>query len=99
MSNLSVIEKLLDGATVEWKALGDVAKIQRGRVMSKEYLIENAGNYPVYSSQTTNNGEIGKINISEATHAIVKEKYQCTHRGKICAKNKGEVDMYFVERK
>lgn len=29
--------------------------------MSKEYLINNAGEYPVYSSQTANNGEIGKI--------------------------------------
>lgn len=30
--------------------------------MSKEYLADNAGNYPVYSSQTSNNGEMGKIN-------------------------------------
>ena len=30
--------------------------------MSKGYLAENAGDYPVYSSQTANNGEIGKIN-------------------------------------
>lgn len=41
--------------------LGDVAKLQRGRVISKTYLTENAGNYPVYSSQTINNGEIGRI--------------------------------------
>jgi type I restriction enzyme S subunit len=29
--------------------------------MSKDYLQENAGNYPVYSSQTTNNGIFGFI--------------------------------------
>ena len=44
-----------------WRALGEVANLRRGRVMSKEYLAENAGDHPVYSSQTANNGEIGKI--------------------------------------
>jgi len=29
--------------------------------MSKGYLVENSGSYPVYSSQTGNNGLIGKI--------------------------------------
>ena len=61
MSNLSFMEKLLDGVEVEWKALGNMATLRRGRVMSKEYLAENAGDYPVYSSQTANNGEIGSI--------------------------------------
>jgi len=28
---------------------------------------------------------------------LVKEKFKCVYRGKIEAKNKGEVDMYFVE--
>ena len=30
--------------------------------MSKSYLIDNAGDYPVYSSQTANNGVFGYIN-------------------------------------
>ena len=55
------IERLLDGAEVEWKKLGEVCELKRGRVISKEYLLENKGEYPVYSSQTINNGEIGKI--------------------------------------
>jgi type I restriction enzyme S subunit len=55
-----LIEKLcLDG--VEYRELGELFKISRGRVMSKVYLLENAGLFPVYSSQTANNGEIGKI--------------------------------------
>ena len=28
---------------------------------------------------------------------IVKHKFNCVYRGKILAKNKGEIDMYFVE--
>ncbi|MEO8146048.1 MAG: hypothetical protein ABI723_00360 [Bacteroidia bacterium] len=38
-----------------------------------------------------------KINISGATYELVKDKFNCFHRGKIQAKNKGEIDMYFVE--
>ena len=61
-NNRTFLEKLLDGAEVEWKPLIKVASLTRGRVISKEYLADNVGDYPVYSSQTVNNGEIGKIN-------------------------------------
>ena len=50
------------GKEVEWRPLGEVAELKRGRVISKKYIEENAGQYPVYSSQTLNNGEIGRIN-------------------------------------
>jgi type I restriction enzyme S subunit len=46
---------------VEFKELGEMFEISRGRVMSKDYLNENSGEFPVYSSQTAKNGEIGKI--------------------------------------
>lgn len=41
----------------------------------------------------------GKINISKTTFQIVEKDFNCLHRGKIAAKNKGMVDMYFVEGK
>ena len=46
---------------VEYKALGEFANISRGKIMSKDYLKENIGEYPVYSSQTENNGQMGSI--------------------------------------
>jgi type I restriction enzyme S subunit len=61
VSKMNFLDKLLDGCEIEWSTMGDVATLRRGRVMSKGYLIENAGEYPVYSSQTANNGMIGKI--------------------------------------
>ncbi len=62
MSSGHFSDKLLAGVSVKWCALGDVVTLRRGRVMSKEYLADNFGDYPVYSSQTANNGEIGSIN-------------------------------------
>lgn len=38
----------------------------------------------------------GKINISANTFHLVKEEFDCVYRGKVDAKNKGEMDMYFV---
>jgi len=42
--------------------LSDICNISRGRVMSKGYLRDNVGKYPVYSSQTANQGVFGYIN-------------------------------------
>ena len=41
--------------------LGEVAALSRGKVISKDYLREHEGSYPVYSSQTTNKGIMGCI--------------------------------------
>ncbi|MBL7778293.1 MAG: tetratricopeptide repeat protein [Chitinophagales bacterium] len=42
------------------------------------------------------NSEPGKINISEATKRLLKNKFDTAYRGKVSAKNKGEIDMFFV---
>lgn len=55
-----LIEKLCpDG--VKYKNIEELCEISRGKVMSKEFIKSNVGEYPVYSSQTENNGELGKI--------------------------------------
>jgi len=45
---------------VEYR-IDEICDICRGRVMSKGYINDNYGEYPVYSSQTENNGELGCI--------------------------------------
>jgi adenylate cyclase len=49
------------------------------------------------ASRMESSGVVGEINISSATHALVKEKFICEHRGKVSAKNKGEIDMFLVK--
>lgn len=46
---------------VEYKKIGDIATLSRGKVMSKSFINDNSGEYPVYSSQTENNGQFGAI--------------------------------------
>ena len=61
MSRLDELIAELCPDGVEYRKIGDIANISRGKVMSKEFLKENAGEYPVYSSQTENDGKLGAI--------------------------------------
>ena len=61
MSKLDELIQELCPDGVEYKKLGEISNISRGRVMSKDYIKNNIGQFPVYSSQTENNGELGKI--------------------------------------
>ncbi len=49
------------------------------------------------ASRMESSGETGKVNISGSTYEIVRDHFKCTYRGKVYAKNKGDIDMYFVD--
>jgi len=51
MSNKNLLEKLLDGVEVEWKALGEVAEIKRGTSITKRNAID--GSIPVIAGGRT----------------------------------------------
>jgi class 3 adenylate cyclase len=70
-----------------------------GVVGTKKFAYDIWGDTVNTASRMESSGETGKVNISGSTYELVKEKFNCVHRGKIQAKNKGEVDMYFVENK
>jgi class 3 adenylate cyclase/putative methionine-R-sulfoxide reductase with GAF domain len=50
------------------------------------------------ASRMESSGSPGRINISGHTHELVKGFFECEYRGKVAAKNKGELDMYFLNR-
>jgi class 3 adenylate cyclase/TolA-binding protein len=68
-----------------------------GIVGVKKFAYDIWGDTVNTAARMEQSSEAGKINISETTYALVKDKFTCTHRGKVAAKGKGEVDMYFVE--
>ena len=68
-----------------------------GIVGVKKYAYDIWGDTVNLAARMEQNSEAGKINISGSTYELVKNKFNCVHRGKIQAKNKGEVDMFFVE--
>lgn len=50
MSELSYLEKLLDGVEVEWLPLGHIAAIKTGQSVNKNMISKNPGVYPVINS-------------------------------------------------
>lgn len=50
------------------------------------------------ASRMESSGAAEQVNISKATYDLVHEYFVCEYRGKLVAKNKGEIDMYFVKR-
>ncbi len=93
-----------------WKksTMSDSFDLGRGRVISKKYIEKNKGIYPVFSSQTSNNGELGKIDTfdfggdyitwttdgANAGEVFFRTgKFNCTN---VCetAKSKDEKEIY-----
>ncbi|EGS3024533.1 TPA: restriction endonuclease subunit S [Escherichia coli] len=50
MSEMSYLEKLLDGVEVEWLPLGHIAAIKTGQSVNKNMISKNPGVYPVINS-------------------------------------------------
>ncbi|MBK9147830.1 MAG: tetratricopeptide repeat protein [Flavobacteriales bacterium] len=71
-----------------------------GIVGVKKFAYDIWGDTVNTASRMESSGEVGQVNISEATYALVQNEpgLTFTPRGKVQAKGKGEMEMYFVER-
>ena len=75
-----------------------VGPIVAGVVGKRKYAYDIWGSTVNIASRMESNGASGRVNISASTYELVKHEFECSYRGKIYAKNVGDVDMYFVER-
>jgi len=64
----------------------------------KKFTYDVWGDTVNIASRLESSGLSGEINISQSTYELIKDFFQCEYRGKIAAKNKGNIDMYFVKR-
>lgn len=67
-----------------------------GVVGQKKFAYDVWGDTVNTASRLESSGIPGKINISLTTFGLVKDIFNCEHRGQIEAKNKGNIDMYFL---
>jgi adenylate cyclase len=68
-----------------------------GVVGSKKFAFDIWGDTVNVAARIEQASEGGRINISGEAYSVVKNDFDCQYRGKIAAKNKGDIDMYFVE--
>ncbi|HEY0978367.1 MAG TPA: adenylate/guanylate cyclase domain-containing protein, partial [Flavobacteriales bacterium] len=69
-----------------------------GVVGKRKFAYDIWGDAVNTASRMESSGEPGEVNVSGTTYELIKEWFVCDHRGKVQAKNKGEIDMYFVRR-
>lgn len=68
-----------------------------GVVGSKKFAFDIWGDTVNIAARVEQASEGGKINISGEAYDIIKSFSPCQYRGKISVKNKGEIDMYYIE--
>jgi len=68
-----------------------------GIVGIKKFAYDIWGDTVNIAARMEQNGVPGKVNISQSTYELVKDKFNCEYRGEIEAKNKGKLKMYFVD--
>ena len=68
-----------------------------GVVGTKKFAYDIWGDTVNIAARMQSSGEKGRVNVSGDTYQLIKHQFNCSFRGKVAAKNKGDIEMYFVE--
>ena len=67
---MSRLDQLLEGVEVEWKTLGEVVEIQRGRRLVRNQL-SDSGDYAVYQNSMSPLGYYNESNVAASTTFVI----------------------------
>ena len=67
-----------------------------GVVGEKKFAYDVWGDTVNTASRMESAGEMGRVNLSGTTHALIDAFFECEPRGRVAVKNKEPVDMFFL---
>ena len=96
---LTYLEERNKKQEIKWKMRVGIhsGTIVAGVVGKKKFAYDLFGDTINTASRIESASKAGRINISSSTYELVKNQFNCISRGKIYAKGKGDLEMYFVE--
>lgn len=86
---------------IEWPDWNLRLGIHTGRVIAGvvgkiKFAYDIWGDSVNIASRMESSGEVGRVNVSGSTYKYIKDFFDCEYRGEIAIKNRGKIDMYFV---
>lgn len=96
MENLKKEKKIKGEQCWELRIGINTGSLMAGVVGDKKFVYDIWGDSVNVASRLESSGESGKVNISGETYKYIKNFFNTELRGMIAAKNKGTIEMYFV---
>ncbi|MEO6929849.1 MAG: adenylate/guanylate cyclase domain-containing protein, partial [Casimicrobiaceae bacterium] len=95
---LAYLEERNRHSALKWTMRAGIhsGTVLAGVVGKRKFTYDVWGDTVNIASRMETAAEPGRINVSAYTYDLVKQRYQGVYRGKLEAKGKGAIDMYYI---
>ena len=87
----------IDGEKVGFRIGINSGPMVGGVIGTHKFQYDIWGDVVNTAARMESHGEVGRIQVTAATHALIAEHFACERRGPIAIKGKGEMETWFVD--